>query len=258
MEPGDFASVPPNIVHQYQILGDHNEFMGLIVPGGWEEFFRFIGDPYSGPMWPNEDNRDVFEVLIPRLQQAKDKYDYVPLPDHPYFGPQPWDPASDSSLPGTHTPYFLQAGRGPRYTFAGTVVSPLITTAESNGIFAVGSIEGSSYHEGNPLSRAMTWDQSHHCFYVVDGYLEVVVNGEEAATIGSTELMYIPKQTTFSIRFGSRYVKAYVFSNKGGILEALCKIGTRFDHPMIPERPLNVDAEQLTGLEASMNFRFLE
>jgi hypothetical protein len=32
-----------NVIHQYQILGEHSEFLGLVVPDGWEEFFRFIG-----------------------------------------------------------------------------------------------------------------------------------------------------------------------------------------------------------------------
>lgn len=31
--PGDFASVPPGVIHQYQILGHYTEFVGLIVPG---------------------------------------------------------------------------------------------------------------------------------------------------------------------------------------------------------------------------------
>jgi len=166
-----------NTVHQYQVLGDHNKFLGLIVPGGWEEFFRFIGDPYQGPMWPNEDERNVFEVLIPRLQQAKDKYDHVPLPDHPYFEPQPWDPVTDVALPGIYTPYFFKGGAGPRYTFAGMVVSPLIITAESDGVFAVGSIEGSSYHQQNPLAKGVTFFLSHHCFYLVDGTLELELSG---------------------------------------------------------------------------------
>ncbi|KIW58997.1 hypothetical protein PV05_03481 [Exophiala xenobiotica] len=54
------------------------------------------------------------------------------------------NPVTDVALPGSYTPYFFKGGAGPRYTFAGMVVSPLITTAESDGVFAVGSIEGSS------------------------------------------------------------------------------------------------------------------
>lgn len=55
---GDFAGVPPvsrlqyiilhsipsyianpmwNTIHQYQVASTHTEFVGLIIPGGWEE-----------------------------------------------------------------------------------------------------------------------------------------------------------------------------------------------------------------------------
>jgi len=67
--------------------------------------------------------------------------------------------------------------------------------------------------------------------------------------------MYIPKQTTFSLKFGSRYVKAYVFSNRGGILIALCAVGVGYKHPMIPDRMGDVDVERLKQLGWSMAFR---
>ncbi len=93
---GDFASVPPGVVHQYQILGNYTEFVGLIVPGGWEEFFRFIGEPYNdGPLYPLTDDRNVFEVLIPKLKAAAEKFDMVPVPDHPGVEPQPWEVVDD-------------------------------------------------------------------------------------------------------------------------------------------------------------------
>ncbi|KAF2772197.1 hypothetical protein EJ03DRAFT_372352 [Teratosphaeria nubilosa] len=76
MEAGDFASVPPGVIHQYQLLGSHSEFIGLIVPGGWEEFFRFIGDSYSGPQWPVEDEVDIFEVLVPPAEGSSGQIRY--------------------------------------------------------------------------------------------------------------------------------------------------------------------------------------
>lgn len=90
MNPGDFASVPPKVIHQYQILGTHTEFLGLIVPGGWEEFFRFIGEPYAGPMYPLSDDRNPFLVLLPKLKAAAAKFDMVPMPRYPQFDPQPY------------------------------------------------------------------------------------------------------------------------------------------------------------------------
>jgi hypothetical protein len=234
------------VVHQYQILGDHNEFLGLIIPGGWEEFFRSIGDPYDGPMWPLEDARGI-EVLLSRLKDAVDKHDYVPMPDLPHFGPQPWDDDTNCSLPGTLTPYFLRAGRGPRYRVGGLITTPLITTAESNHAFSVGSVEGSSSHDHNPVSKGVTFARSHHCFYVVDGFLELVVDGS-TIQLGPTETLYIPRGTTFALRFNSRYVKTYIFANGGGLLEALCKVGTPYRGPMIPEKDELVDLEHFQKL----------
>lgn len=209
-------------------------------------------------MWPNEDDRSFFDALLPRLQEAVDIHDYVPLPSHPYFAPQPWDVVKDSVLPGTFSPYFLKGGAGPRYNFAGMVVSPLITTAESGGVFTVGSIEGSSYHHPNPLVKGWTFSRSHHCFYVVDGYLEIELSGQQVLKMGPTESMYIPKETSFSLSYGSRYVKVYVFSNGGGILEALCAVGERYHHPMIPDRAGDVDIGRLKQLQGSLDFRLEE
>lgn len=101
----------------------------------------------------------------------------------------------------------------------------------------------------------MTFFLSHHCFYLVDGTLELELSGGHAVKLGPAESMYIPKQTTFSLKFGSRYLKAYVFSNRGGILIALCAVGVGCKHPMIPDRMGDVDVERLKQLGWSMAFR---
>lgn len=205
-------------------------------------------------MWPTEDDRDLFQVLIPRLQSAREKYDYVPLPHHEYFGPQAWDERTNSSLPGTWTPYFLRSGTGPRYSVAGVIVTPLITTAESNGVFAVASIEGSSHHQHNPLNNSLTFSRSHHCFYVTDGYINIVLDGQNVQ-VGPTETAYIPMGNKFSLKFESRYVKAYVFCNGGGLVESLCKGGTPYKHSMIPERDSPADLAALKALGNTYGFQ---
>ncbi|KAJ9271364.1 hypothetical protein DTO212C5_2714 [Paecilomyces variotii] len=246
MEPGDFASVPPTNVHQFQILDNNTEFVGLIVPGGWEEFFRFIGDPYTGPMWPEEDDRNPLEVLVPRLIAAQEKYDYVPVRDHPFVAPQPWDKATDSSLPEKHTPYFLKAGWAPRYQLGGVITSPLITTAESNGIFTVGMLEGSSYHDQPSFLQNLQFSQSHHCFLAVDGFFEFLIDGGVSPTLlGRLETLYIPKGCKFTLRFASRYAKAYVFSNGDGLTAALVRKGTPYHFSSIPEKGPAVDVVSL-------------
>jgi hypothetical protein len=48
---------PQTTIHAYQITSPHTEFLGLIIPGGWGAFFRFIGEPYTGALFPTHDPR---------------------------------------------------------------------------------------------------------------------------------------------------------------------------------------------------------
>ncbi|KAK5046896.1 hypothetical protein LTR84_007250 [Exophiala bonariae] len=237
LSAGDLASVPPDTVHQYQILGDYTEFVGLIVPGGWEEFFRFIGEPYAGPLFPLVDERNIFEVLIPKLKAATEKFDMIPVRDHPAVQPQPWRDGADDKLPGALKPYFLRAGTGPRFLVGGVVVSPLIGAAESDGRFSIACIEGSSWHEGSPLSETFRFANVHHAIQVVDGQLGLTI-GDQEATLNVGETAYIPKTTSFSMRVRSRYIKFYVFISGNGLADLLCQLGKSYDQTIPPERPV--------------------
>ena len=206
----------------------------MIVPGGWEEFFRFIGEPYAGPMWPLVDERNVFEVLIPKLKAATEKFDMVPQPQHKGAAPQPFD-GSENTLPGKLEPYYLQANKGPKYLLDGVVVKPLATTKESGGRFSIGSIEGSAEHQNACLKTKFQFAQVHHAVQPVVGQLEVVVDGA-STTLNPFETVYIPKGSSFSIKFASRFVQAYIFASGGGLLEMLCDAGESYQHSMIPEK----------------------
>jgi quercetin dioxygenase-like cupin family protein len=260
LSQGDFASVPPGVVHQYQILGPYTEFVGLIVPGGWEEFFRFIGEPYDtqGPLYPLTDDRNVFEVLIPKLKAAAEKFDMVPVPDHRGVEPQPWADDTDNTLPGVLEPYFLRAGSGPRYLLGGIVASPLIGTAESNNRFSIGSIEGSSWHEKlarSPLSETFTFDDVHHAFQVAEGSMTFILNGSESATLNVGETIYIPARTSFSMQIKSRYTKIYAFISGEGIMDLLCKAGKPYHQPVPPEKTQDWDRASLEALQEELKFR---
>lgn len=244
---GDLASVPPGTIHQYQILGDYTEFVGLIVPGGWEEFFRFIGEPYAGPMFPLVDERNVFEVLIPKLKAAAEKFDMIPVRDHPAVQPQPWRDGEDNKLPGALEPYFLRAGTGPRYLAGGVVVSPLVGAVESGGRFSIACVEGSSWHDNSPLAETFRFANVHHAIQVVDGQLGLAI-GDQEAVLHVGETAYIPKTTSFSMGFQSRYTKFYVFISGMGLADLLCELGHSFRQTIPPERPVGWERERLDQL----------
>lgn len=220
------------MIHQYQIVGEYTEFVGLIVPGGWEEFFRFIGEPYAGPLWPVHDERNPFEVLIPKLKMAAERFDMVPQPMHKGFEPQVWE-ERDSVLPGACEPYFVKALSGPRYVVGGVLVRPLAMAKESNGRFEIGCIEGSSMH-GDELKELKFG--VHHAFHVESGTLELTTGGD-ASRLGVGETAYIPKEQDFSLKFGSRFARAYVFSSGAGLVEKLVNgAGEEYKDNIVPEK----------------------
>ncbi|KAF2484881.1 RmlC-like cupin domain-containing protein [Neohortaea acidophila] len=251
--PGDFASVPPGVIHQYQIVGDYTEFLGLIVPGGWEEFFRFIGEPYNGPLFPLTDDRNVFQVLIPKLKAAAEQFDMVPVRDHPSVEPQAWIAGKDDNLPGALEPYFLRAGTGPRHLIGGVVCTTLAGMAESNGRFSIASIEGCSAHEPSPLSKGLTFDEVHHAFYVVDGSVTFKL-GNEQVTLTSGQSIFVPQAHSFAITFASRFAKAYVFTNGEGLPGLLRKAGTPFQESIPPANPTSWEESRLREHESSFKF----
>lgn len=242
-------------VHQYQILGPYSEFLGLIVPGGWEEFFRFIGEPYSGPLFPLEDDRNPFEVLIPRLKLAAQEFDMVPQPQHPHFDPQPWS-AEDNKLSGGLQAYFLRSGTGPKYLVGGTLCMPLATTRESGGRFCVGSVEGSSHYASSSLfagGQSIKFEKTHHCVQVADGTINFTVDGARGA-LGVGETLFIPAGMEWNFDFASSLAKMYVFANDGGLVELLCKLGTDYAAPVLPGKALEWDRTSLSTFQQEFGY----
>ncbi len=246
-------------IHQYQILGPYSEFLGLIVPGGWEEFFHFIGEPWDpenhGPLFPINDDRNPFDVLIPKLKLAAQEFDMVPQPQHPHFEPQPWA-QDDNRLPGKLEPYFLRNDLGPKYLLGGTLCTPLATTAESHSRFSVGSVEGSSCHSSASLfanGKSVTFNTTHHCVQVVDGRMDFVVNGARGS-LAAGETLFIPAGMKFCFEFCSSLAKMYVFSNGGGLVELLCKLGMVYQAPVLPAKAAAWDSSSLSKYEKELGY----
>lgn len=227
------------------------------MPGGWEEFFRFIGEPYEGAMWPMEDKRNFFEVLLPKLKAASEKFDMIPCPQHKGATPSEWT-GQENKLPGKPEPYFLKNATGPAYEVGGHVVRPLATTAESNGRFSVGAIEASKQHHQHSLfaesGKSLRFDTVHHAFLVVQGSVKFDLESSGPSTLPAGELIYVPKGTAFKFEVVSRFAKLYVFANGGGLLESIIKVGKEHTLSILPEQASKVDASSLEGTASESGF----
>ncbi|KAL3428227.1 cupin domain-containing protein [Phlyctema vagabunda] len=254
---GDFASVPPGTIHQYQIDAAHTEFIGLIIPGGWEEFFRFIGEPYQGPLFPTSDRRNPFEVLIPKLMAATEKFDMIPVRDKAHFEPQPWD-GSEKTLPGKceNGGYFLKEGAGEKYAVGSTVVRPLCTRKETDGRFSIYELQGSRLTGGTP-AQAFQFAETHHAIFTVEGVLELTVDGSTVKTTAN-ETTFVPAGAKWSLGVESSWARAYIFANGGGVGEVFTTLGSRYELPAVPQLQPGeseaMDPARLKGLADELKF----
>jgi quercetin dioxygenase-like cupin family protein len=203
---------------------------------------------------PLSDDRNPFEVLIPKLKAASEQFDLVPLPHHPPFDPQQWPADGDNALPDAVQPYFLRSGSGPKYILGSTLCRPLITRTQSAGKFSIASIEGSS-HYTSPLQqhKSITFRDVHHCVHVSDGYVDFTVEGSRTR-LAVGETLYIPSGTPFSFQFASKLAKAYFFCNGGGLSELLCRAGREYTPPLIPGKEMESDASELSRFEKELRY----
>ncbi|KAF5641696.1 quercetin 2 3-dioxygenase [Fusarium tjaetaba] len=208
LSPGDYASVAPNAVRAYQFIGDHTEIFSIITPAGFEHMFR-------GPMWPDADLERATEKLNSGVANVMTEFDVIPVPNHKFLEPQPWD-SSDNQLPGSQKPYFLRNCTGPSALLGGTVVRPYVTGAESGNTYTLATLKGSNHFETQLLSGGIQFLDVDHCFYVSDGYLEVTVSDHDSSRIGPDEVAWLPAGTYFDIKPVSAYFKIFIYSQPGG------------------------------------------
>lgn len=222
-------------IHRYQIASQHCEFAGIIVPGGWENFFRFVGDPYKGPLFPTEDKRDPLEVLIPRMIRAAENYDVIPVPDKPHYDVQSWD-GTETKLPGKFGKggYFLKDGQGDKFILDGFIARPLATLRESNGKFSTYDIQASSHFASHDNTNEMVFADAHHAIIGTRGEWEVTVDGN-TGRIAAGETAFIPAGCSWSWLPTSAYSRAYVFSNKEGFGGLITASGKPYVGLVMPE-----------------------
>lgn len=77
LSPGDFAYVLPKVVHQPQFADPVNESVGLVRPGQWVDFFRFVTDSYDDIIGDEFYRRNTMQFIFNKIQEIKEKYDAV-------------------------------------------------------------------------------------------------------------------------------------------------------------------------------------
>lgn len=223
-----------------------------MTPGGWVDFFRYISEEYDGILLPEFDQRNLVDILIPKVMAARGKYDVVFHPTHQGCETSNWD-ADDEKLPNRMEPYFLRANTGSRWILGGVLSRPFITTKQSGGKFAISSIESSSKLEPSPFGQSVKFPNVHHLLAVFEGTLEVTVSGSASCRITEGEVIFLPANTAFSLTFASKFVRLWSFSSGDGIDDLIHRAGKPFEGFVIPDKPVSWDEASYKEICKSLN-----
>ena len=227
------------------------ETIGLVTPGQWIDFFRFLCESYKGAFAPQNDDRPTISVLAPKFGEIKEKYDVIFQPQHQAGALTEWS-ERDHVLPEGTEPYYLQANRGPRFLLGGVLSRPFITTKQSDGKFAITSIESSSILSESVLAQAFTLSRVHQVYFVLDGAISVETNGKENL-IRAGETLFIPANTRISVKFVDRYVRFWSFSSGQGLETLISEAGDAFSGIVIPDEPWPVDLVKVKEVAATLD-----
>ncbi|KAF2023905.1 RmlC-like cupin [Setomelanomma holmii] len=258
--PGDFAYVPPGIIHQPQVLDKgNNETIGLVTPGQWVDFFRFVSETYEGVIADEFDSRNPGAVFGPKIREIKEKYDVVFQPQ--FKGAEVSEfTAEDEKIPDGCEAYFLKANTGPAHVLEGIISKPFITTKQSlgpTGNFAITSIESSNRHNSSILSEPFTFEKVHQVYHVLDGAIELTVHGEAGNLVRAGETAFLPAGTAVAIKFVDRYVRFWSYASGDGLETLIKDAGEAFEGTIVPDAHQSgkVDAEKVKKAAEKINVK---
>lgn len=248
MGPGDFAYIPPKVIHNPELTGPHTETLGLIAPGDWVDFFRYVGETYEGVIVPESDDRDLKSLLIPKVMAAKDRFDVNFVRD--YDAPEVGEWQDDENvLADPLKPYFLRANTGPRQILGGVLSRPYIYASQCSSKFAISSIESSNQYGTSAFAKQwLTFKNAHHCFTVQEGILKVKLkeeNSDKWNEVREGQTLLVPAGKAFVLEFGSRFVRAITFTNGPGLEEVVRLAGSDCPTVVLPEKPAEYDMIKL-------------
>ncbi|KAF2667662.1 RmlC-like cupin [Microthyrium microscopicum] len=208
---GDFGAVPQNGIHTFKVLDHDSTLTGVLVPGGFEEFFFAMSKPTFNPTALN--TWDVYPQLnfTPRADAVNSKGGE----GNWYNGP--------NTLPGSNAnPYFIAKNYGPKYINDKhgyyQIITPLVTGKESNNQFAQGHIT-MDLKRGNKTSPTQKVAQ-HMAFMLEEGELHVGVEGYDEVRLIEGDIVFVPKNTPFTYYAGAEFTKFMYVSGGGDGLDA--------------------------------------
>jgi hypothetical protein len=247
------------VIHNPELMGPHTETFGLIAPGDWVDFFRYISETYSGLIIPETDDRDLRSILIPKVMGAKDRFDVNFERDYKPPEVAEWLD-TENVLPGPLEPYFLRANTGPRWMLGGVMSRPFINANQCLGKFSISSIESSRVYGKSSLARWLNFPTVDHCICVMEGVLMVrLYKGDDSwSSVREGQTVVVSAGQSFMLDFGSRYVRALSFTNGKGIEELIQTAGSPCETVVLPDKIHDWEESNITAACTALGIKTFE
>jgi quercetin dioxygenase-like cupin family protein len=213
---GDFAYVKPGDIHSYQSVAPRTQFFGVVAPGGWEGFFKEAGEDWLRPGLPPENHPFDFSRMGPSMG----KYGVIRA-DHAKFAELTNGDQSDRSLPEAPSSYVLQSGHGVRSRLNGHLSTTVLSRAVSRGQLDMRTVEAGR----RALMPAVRHDGTHVMVYVLDGVLQLTLDGNEYV-LGTGDCANIPAGVAYGSEVRSGHARWLLTGSSGDGLTFWDTLGT--------------------------------
>ncbi|KAK1830581.1 RmlC-like cupin [Podospora conica] len=238
LHPGDIGAIPRNTIHTFALLEPDTQLTGVLVPGGFEEFFFHMNDfpvaPAPGTL-PGAGGFDVAGLaewdVYPQLDFAPrlDAVNGKAGPGNWYDGPNP--------LPGdAEAPIWVAKNYGPKFLVEEDgryhIVAPFVTGQQTDGLFSQGTITLSPARGGK---APVVTSSVATAFMMEEGQLEVVVEGYDAASLIDGDVLFVPGNVSFSYAAAAEFTKfMYVTGGGQGMDQVLMAKGRAWNSAFYP------------------------
>jgi len=263
LSQGDIGAIPWNTIHTFTLLEPDTQLTGVLVPGGFEEFFfNMAVSPSPPPPPPPEPEgggagggggggtaplpgAGGFDIPSLAKWDVYPQLDFIPRRDvingkaggagNWYNGPNPLP--ADAKAPiwvaKNYGPKYLNE-QGRRYQ----IVAPFVTGTHTNGTFSQGTLTISPFFPSASSSGEKINSTVATAFLVEEGQLEVTVEGyDEPAVLIDGDVVFVPANTSFSYAATAEFTKVmYITGGGQGLDKQLIDKGRAWNSAFYPAK----------------------
>jgi len=204
--PGDFGGIPLNTIHTFALLEPDTQLTGVLVPGGFEEFFFNMAStgfqPAALAKW------DVYPQT-----------DFAPRTDtvDGRAGPGNWYDGANNLPEGMSSPIWVAKNYGPKWLSSQggryQIVTPFVTPAQTDNMFSQGTLTVSMLSAGKAAPRIKSPVAT--AFQMEEGQLALTVEGYDTIHLIEGDVAFIPGNTSFSYAAEADFTNTMYVSGAG-------------------------------------------